>query len=104
MTMREGERIYSPAGRLLATGERLEQPGLVRALEVVAAEGGRSPALDAALLELMAERGGLVTADDLRRYEPRWGEPIRTKYARRHPLQPPCPEQPPARAFRIDRV
>jgi gamma-glutamyltranspeptidase/glutathione hydrolase len=81
MTMREGERIYSPQGRLLTIGERLEQPGLVRALELVAAEGGRSASLESALLELMAERGGLVTEADLRRYKPRWVKPVRAEHA-----------------------
>ena len=80
MTMREGERIYSPKGRLLLTGERLEQPGLVRALELVAAEGGRSTSLEEALLALMEERGGLVTEEDLRRYEPVWAEPVEAEY------------------------
>ena len=80
MTMREGERIYSPQGRLLAIGERLEQPGLVRALEVVAEEGGRSASLEAALLELMAERGGLVTEADLRSYEPLWRRSVQAEH------------------------
>src|SRR5436190_11076833 len=39
MTMNEGARIYSPHGELLQAGERLEQPGLVAALEAVAADG-----------------------------------------------------------------
>lgn len=81
MTMREGRRIYSPEGRLVQTGERLEQPGLVRALELVAGEGGRSASLDRALLELMAERGGLVTLADLRSYEPRWDKPVQAEFA-----------------------
>jgi len=81
MTMREGGRIYSPEGRLLGVGERLEQPGLVRALELVAAEGGRSASLDRALLELMHDRGGLVTSGDLERYEPVWAEPVNAEYA-----------------------
>jgi gamma-glutamyltranspeptidase / glutathione hydrolase len=81
MTMREGERIYSPEGRLLQTGERLEQPGLVRALELVAEEGARSPSLHAALLSLMEERGGLVTEEDLQRYRARWGKPVEAEYA-----------------------
>jgi gamma-glutamyltranspeptidase/glutathione hydrolase len=81
MTMREGERIYSPEGRLLQTGERLEQPGLVQALELVAAEGARSTSLEEALLGLMEERGGLVTEEDLRRYEPVWAEPVEAEYA-----------------------
>jgi gamma-glutamyltranspeptidase/glutathione hydrolase len=81
MTMREGGRIYAPGGRLLVTGDRLEQPGLVRALDLVADEGGRSPSLGAALLALMGERGGLVTDEDVRSYEPRWDEPIVAEYA-----------------------
>ena len=81
MTMREGERLYSPGGRLLQTGERLEQPGLVRALELVAEETARSPSLERALLALMEERGGLVTVEDLRSYQPRWAAPIKAEYA-----------------------
>src|SRR5262245_565302 len=80
MTMREGERIYSPGGRLLEDGDRLEQPGLVAALEAVAEEGVPSATLDQALLALMEERGGLITADDLDAYEPRWGTPVRSEY------------------------
>jgi gamma-glutamyltranspeptidase/glutathione hydrolase len=81
MTMREGAAIYAPGGRLLQTGERLEQPGLVRALELVAEEGGRSPSLEEELLGLMEERGGLVTEEDLRSYEPVWAEPVTAEYA-----------------------
>ncbi len=76
MTMREGARIYSPEGRLLEAGERLEQPGLVRALELVADESAASPTLQDALLGLMEERGGLVTRDDLSSYRAEWLEPV----------------------------
>jgi gamma-glutamyltranspeptidase/glutathione hydrolase len=74
MTMREGARIYAPRGRLLQPYESLQQPGLVAALEVVAREGAHSAyrgTLAEALLELMAERGGLVTRRDLEAYEVR---------------------------------
>jgi gamma-glutamyltranspeptidase / glutathione hydrolase len=84
MTMREGGRIYSPGGRLLAAGDRLEQPGLVAALELLAQEGASSfyrGALAEALLALMEERGGLVTAEDLERYEAVWLDPVATEYA-----------------------
>ena len=73
MTMREGERIYKPDGRLLRPGERLHQPGLVDALETIAREGAETMycgTLAAALLSLMDERGGLVTRSDLEAYEP----------------------------------
>lgn len=80
MTMREGGRIYSPSGRLLQTGERMQQPGLVAACEAIAEEGSESPTIEAALLALMEERGGLVTRQDLDSYEPVWGEPGRIEF------------------------
>ena len=84
MTMREGARIYAPAGRLLRPDERLEQPGLVRALELVVEEGAASVYLGTiaeSLLELVAERGGAVTRDDLEAYDARWVDPVEASYA-----------------------
>ena len=84
MTMNEGARIYSPGGELLPANGRLEQPGLVRALELLAEEGPRSAydgSLARALLELMDERGGLVTQADLDAYEARWIDPVEVGYA-----------------------
>jgi gamma-glutamyltranspeptidase/glutathione hydrolase len=84
MTMNEGAAIYSPGGALLQAGERLRQPGLARALELLAEEGAESAyegSLGAALLELMDERGGLVTRDDLAAYEATWSEPFEVAYA-----------------------
>jgi len=78
MTMREGARIYAPGGSLLQAGSRLEQPGLVAALESIAAEGAAGAytgTIGEALLSLAADRGGLVTRDDLQTYEARWAEP-----------------------------
>jgi gamma-glutamyltranspeptidase / glutathione hydrolase len=83
MTLREGARIYAPEGRLLRTGELLQQPGLVRALESVAAEGAASVysgAIATTLLDLSDERGGLLTAEDLRAYEAAWTEPVETAW------------------------
>jgi gamma-glutamyltranspeptidase/glutathione hydrolase len=84
MTMNEGAAVYSPGGALLQAGERLRQPGLVRALELLADEGPQSAyegSLGTALLELMEERGGLVTRDDLAGYEATWSEPVESTYA-----------------------
>ena len=78
MTMHEGARLYAPGGRLLEAGERLEQPGLVTALESLAEEGAAGAytgTIGRSLLELSRERGGLVTADDLAAYRARWNEP-----------------------------
>lgn len=74
-TLPEGAPIYAPGGRLLRGGERLVQPGLVRALELLADEGAATfyrGTIAAELLALMNERGGLVAAADLEAYAPRW--------------------------------
>jgi gamma-glutamyltranspeptidase/glutathione hydrolase len=83
MTMNEGAAIYSPGGELLGTDSILRQPGLVGALETVAVEGAGSSyrgSLGAALLELMAERGGLVTRADLDAYEAVWSSPAEGRF------------------------
>jgi gamma-glutamyltranspeptidase/glutathione hydrolase len=84
MTLDAGARIYAPGGRLLREGDRLEQPGLVRALELVAEEGALTAyqgTLAEELTALMEERDGLVTREDLRRYEALWHEPVEVPYA-----------------------
>ncbi len=84
MTMREGGRIYAPAGGLLRSGERLEQPGLVHALELVAEEGAATVyrgSIAESLLELVSERDGVLTRDDLAAYEAAWAEPLEVAYA-----------------------
>ena len=83
MTMNEGARIYSPAGSLLQEGDLLHQPGLVSALDALAAEGAASVysgTIAGVLLELMEEREGLVTPDDLAAYEARWSEPLEPEF------------------------
>ncbi|HEU4451266.1 MAG TPA: gamma-glutamyltransferase [Gaiellaceae bacterium] len=84
MTMREGARIYSPTGRLLASGELLEQPGLAAAFAVLADEGARSfyeGTMAEALLGLVEERGGVVTRADLAAYRVGWLPTVGTEYA-----------------------
>jgi gamma-glutamyltranspeptidase / glutathione hydrolase len=88
MTMNEGERIYAPRGELLQAGDRLEQPGLVAALEELAEDEATvyEGALAEALLALLAERGGLVTRSDLAAYQVRWSDPVELSYAGRRLL------------------
>lgn len=89
MTMREGAAMYAPAGRLLAAGDRLEQPGLVDALTVLQDEGAESMysgTLAASLLALVGERGGAITPNDLRAYRARWSEPVPVPFAGRDVL------------------
>jgi gamma-glutamyltranspeptidase / glutathione hydrolase len=86
MTMREGGRMYAPRGELLQEGDVLQQPGLVPALELLRDEGAASVytgTIAQALLELVAERAGAITAADLAAYEATWSEPARVEFAGR---------------------
>jgi gamma-glutamyltranspeptidase/glutathione hydrolase len=82
MTMNEGAEIYSPGGTLLQAGDRLHQPGLVAALEAVAEEPASvySGSIAEELLALCADRGGLLTREDLAGYAARWSEPVEVGY------------------------
>ena len=89
MTLREGARMYAPGGALLQTGDHLDQAGLVRALELLADEGAASVyngTIARTLLELMRERDGLVTAEDLARYRAAWSEPVEARWLGRRVL------------------
>ena len=84
MTMDAGARIYAPDNTLLQPGDRLRQPGLEKALALLAQEGAASlytGSLAQAVLSLMRHRGGVVTADDLATYEARWSDPLEVDYA-----------------------
>jgi gamma-glutamyltranspeptidase / glutathione hydrolase len=89
MTMREGAAMYAPGGTLLADGDVLRQPGLVHALELVRDEGASSVytgTIGRALLTLVEERGGVVTAADLEQYAPVWSEPSAVDFTGRRLL------------------
>jgi gamma-glutamyltranspeptidase/glutathione hydrolase len=83
MTLREGARIYAPEGELLQVGDRLEQPGLANALELIRDEGARTfydGTIAEVFVALMRERDGAVERLDLERYEARWGGPVHASY------------------------
>jgi gamma-glutamyltranspeptidase/glutathione hydrolase len=82
----DGERIYSPAGRLLEAGETLEQPGLATALELLAVEGADSVYAGSIAGLLTAVEGVPVTAADLERYEARWEAPVEVEWLGRRVL------------------
>jgi gamma-glutamyltranspeptidase / glutathione hydrolase len=75
-TMRpEGARIYAPEGRPLEAGETLDQPGLVRALELLAEEGPES-AYTGSIAEALSDIDGIgVSRADLETYRPCWARP-----------------------------
>jgi len=89
MTMREGAALYAPTGALLAEGDVLQQPGLVTALELVRDEGAASVysgTIARSLLDLVADRDGVITAADLDGYAPLWSEPAAVEFAGRRVL------------------
>jgi len=72
----DGARIYAPAGRLLEAGELLDQPGLARALELLAAEGPDSAYAGSIAEALVSGVEGIaVSRLDLERHEHRWERP-----------------------------
>ncbi|HET9675505.1 MAG TPA: gamma-glutamyltransferase, partial [Gaiellaceae bacterium] len=83
LTLDAGARIYSPGGRLLRDGELLDQPGLVRALELVRDEGAGTVyrgTIAELLLAFSDSRGGSLTRTDLGLYGARWTEPDEVQF------------------------
>ena len=84
LTLDAGARIYAPGGTLLRDGDLLEQPGLVRALELLRDEGAESVysgSIAEELLALSSERGGVVTREDLAAYRATWSDPVEVAFA-----------------------
>lgn len=78
----EGRAIYAPRGRLLETGELLEQPGLAPALEILTLEGPASVYRGSIAEAILNGVDGVpVTRSDLEHYEARWSEPVEVAYA-----------------------
>jgi gamma-glutamyltranspeptidase/glutathione hydrolase len=73
--LERGNDLFRRDGRLLEAGDRLQQPGLVDALEALAEEGARSLYRGSLAESLLAIDGVVVTAEDLRDYRARWRDP-----------------------------
>jgi gamma-glutamyltranspeptidase/glutathione hydrolase len=82
MTLNRGAELHSPGGKLLGAGDRLDQPGLVPALEVLAAEGAATVYRGSIAEALLGVDGTVVTWSDLEAYEAEWTEPVEVPYAR----------------------
>jgi gamma-glutamyltranspeptidase/glutathione hydrolase len=82
LTLDGGERLLAPEGHLLEEGELLMQPGLATALELIANDplSLYRGELGSKLLELMVERDGLITREDLASYAAIWRDPVETVY------------------------
>jgi gamma-glutamyltranspeptidase / glutathione hydrolase len=86
--------LFAPDGRVVRAGDVVRQPELADALERLGAEG---PApfytgdIAAAIVEWLAERGGIVSAADLADYAALDREPIRASYRGRDVVTNPPP-------------
>ena len=78
----ESRRIFQRDGNYYQPGEIFRQPDLARTLERIAAQPDDfyHGALARELAAAMQKGGGLITADDLARYEVKEREPIRGTY------------------------
>jgi gamma-glutamyltranspeptidase / glutathione hydrolase len=81
MTLNRGAVLYSPGGRLLQSGDLLRQPGLVPALEMVAAEGAATVYRGSIAEAMLAEPGVVIGKADLEAYRAQWAEPVEVPYA-----------------------
>ncbi|MEO7652067.1 MAG: gamma-glutamyltransferase family protein, partial [Bryobacteraceae bacterium] len=89
----EGLRVFYPKGKAPAIGEVFRNPDLGKALRLIA-EGGADAfyrgEIARAILAKSAKLGGLMSAEDLRMFQPEWVTPISTDYRgwRLHELPP----------------
>ena len=78
-----GKDLFLPGGTALPVGTVLKQPALARTLRLVAdrgADGFYRGETARAIADEMRRLGGIITEDDLARYQPVWREPVRSTY------------------------
>ncbi|MDP8967099.1 MAG: gamma-glutamyltransferase [Actinomycetota bacterium] len=93
-TTPECQAIYAPAAELLAVDGRWRDRELADTIERLGAEGARpfyEGEIAQAVVSWIAERGGALTAEDLRRYEPIEREPLCVGYRGRDVYTNPPP-------------
>jgi gamma-glutamyltranspeptidase/glutathione hydrolase len=76
-------RVFLPNGKPPREGQVLKQPDLARSFRRVALDGPDvfyRGELAQQIVTFLREHGGLLTAEDLARYEPRWRTPISTTF------------------------
>ena len=86
--------LFAPDGRVVRRGDIIRQPELADALERLGSEGAApffTGDIAGAIVEWLAERGGIVTAEDLASYEVVDRTPIRVPYRGREVVTNPPP-------------
>jgi gamma-glutamyltranspeptidase / glutathione hydrolase len=90
----ESASIFAPSSALLREGATIRQPELADALERLGAEGAApfyTGDVAAAIVSWLAERGGMLTAADLARYQVVQRTPVSVSYRDRRVLTNPPP-------------
>ncbi len=96
LTSTESARsVFAPSGQMISAGERFRLPQLAETLEAMAARGWQAyydEVLCTAMLEQFGPHaGGLLTAEDLERYEVHFREPLKLRYHQASVLTNPPP-------------
>lgn len=83
ITRFEGASLFFPDGKPIAPGQRLVQPALARTLQLIADQGAKAfyqGDIADSLAAEMRRDGGIISTEDLARYEPVWREPVQSTY------------------------
>lgn len=86
--------LFAPDGRVVRAGDIVRQPELADSLERLGSEAAApffTGDIAAAIVDWLAERGGIVTAEDLAEYEVVDRTPIRVAYRGREVVTNPPP-------------
>jgi gamma-glutamyltranspeptidase/glutathione hydrolase len=78
-----GKDVFLPGGAPLAPGTRFRQPTLARTLRRIADQGAAGfykGETAQAIADEMKQDGGIITTEDLARYQALWRDPIRSTY------------------------
>ncbi|HTP34126.1 MAG TPA: gamma-glutamyltransferase [Candidatus Acidoferrales bacterium] len=79
----ESQRVFLPGGRVPNVGDLFKNPGIGRALRLIADEGPSAyykGEIAAAILKTSSKLGGAMTAEDLADYSSEWVAPISIDY------------------------
>jgi gamma-glutamyltranspeptidase/glutathione hydrolase len=87
-------RVYLPAGELPNEGDVIRQPELAATLKSLAQNGAAAfygGWIGQAIIKTIEEAGGVMTLEDLKKYQPIWREPLTGSYRGRTVITMPPP-------------
>ncbi len=87
-------RVYLPGGELPKEGDVIRQPELAATLKSLAQNGAAAfygGWIGQAIIKTIEEAGGVMTLEDLKKYQPIWREPLTGSYRGRTVITMPPP-------------